>query len=645
MQLLAIILYGRNGERRILRLQPGALNVITGISATGKSALLQIVEFCLGRDTVVIPVGPITNAVSWYALLIELPTTRVFIARPAPASGRASMSQAMLEIGANLEPLELGDLMVNSDSGAVREQLGRMVGIGENTTSPPPRSSRSSFEAHLGHAVLLCLQEQGEIANRRFLFHRQGEQGMALAIQDTLPYFLGAVPADQARLRQDLRSARRELRRLETELVSTENLNTEIDAELRALHDEAYVQGLVAARNTDDRSAVLEDLRAALNLAVRQVPDDEQADRRRELESQRADLRRRLRTVTDQRALLLEEKVGEQSYEGVVTTAVARLRVINVIPLRDGTTSGSTCPICGSHLEEPDATVAEIRQAATDLQAQLTSVEASRPRREAELARLSSEADQIRQELRGIEGALAGLAGSDQRVILAERLLEQQAFTKGRIDHYLGRLALTDEGSVDRLRNLIRAAQARVEGLEQQLDPEEAREQLMSRLVILSEDMTRWANELQLEHAGQPVRLDIRHLTVVTDTDTGPAQLFRVGSAENWVGAHIITHLALHRYFVRRRRPVPRFLMLDQPTQAYYPSDVQQREAGEFTEDADRRAVLRLFELIRDVVGDLAPNFQVIVCDHANLREDWFQNSVRQNWREGRKLVPQDWIQ
>lgn len=190
MQLLAIILYGQGGERRVVRLQPGELNVITGISATGKSTLLQIVEFCLGRDTVVIPVGPITDAVVWYALLIQLPTTRVFVARPAPAAGRASMSQAMLEIGANLDPLELGDLKVNSDSRAVREQLSRMIGIGENSTSPPTGSSRSPFEAHVGHAALLCLQEQGEIANRRLLFHRQGELGMVQAIQDTLPYFL-----------------------------------------------------------------------------------------------------------------------------------------------------------------------------------------------------------------------------------------------------------------------------------------------------------------------------------------------------------------------------------------------------------------------------------------------------------------------
>jgi hypothetical protein len=38
--------------------------------------------------------------------------------------------------------------------------------------------------------------------------------------------------------------------------------------------------------------------------------------------------------------------------------------------------------------------------------------------------------------------------------------------------------------------------------------------------------------------------------------------------------------------------------------------------------------------------GDLS----AIVCDHANLPNQWFQDSVVHNWRDGRKLIPQDWL-
>jgi hypothetical protein len=119
--------------------------------------------------------------------------------------------------------------------------------------------------------------------------------------------------------------------------------------------------------------------------------------------------------------------------------------------------------------------------------------------------------------------------------------------------------------------------------------------------------------------------------------------LNRIGSAANWIGYHLITHLALHKYFREQGRPVPQFLMLDQPTQAYYPSDTTEW-SGEPVTDSDREAVRALFELIQEVVVSLSPAFQVIVCDHAFLSEEWFQQSIVENWRDGRSLIPEEWF-
>ena len=83
--------------------------------------------------------------------------------------------------------------------------------------------------------------------------------------------------------------------------------------------------------------------------------------------------------------------------------------------------------------------------------------------------------------------------------------------------------------------------------------------------------------------------------------------------------------------------------MLDQPTQAYFPSEVTQL-TGIAATDADREAVRRIFQLIYDVVTELAPGFQVIVCDHANLSLEWFQGAVVHNWRDGEALIPADWL-
>jgi len=160
---------------------------------------------------------------------------------------------------------------------------------------------------------------------------------------------------------------------------------------------------------------------------------------------------------------------------------------------------------------------------------------------------------------------------------------------------------------------------------------------------MVGRDMTTYADQLRLEHSEGSVRLDLARLTVVTDTERGPILLERIGSAANWIGYHLATHLALHRYFTRQGRPVPRFLLLDQPTQAHYPSEVS-LQSGIPDSDADRAAVNSLFRLLYDVAAELAPQFQIIVCDHANLPYPWFQDSVVHNWRDGRKLIPQDWL-
>lgn len=42
IQILDIVLYSTQGARRVLSLRPGEMNIITGDSKTGKSALISM---------------------------------------------------------------------------------------------------------------------------------------------------------------------------------------------------------------------------------------------------------------------------------------------------------------------------------------------------------------------------------------------------------------------------------------------------------------------------------------------------------------------------------------------------------------------------------------------------------------------------
>ncbi|MGW3811551.1 DUF3732 domain-containing protein [Micromonospora sp. NPDC005113] len=641
MNLLAIVLYNPVGHQRVVQFNPGELNIVTGWSATGKSSLLEITEFCLGRDQVTMPVGPITDAVAWYAVLVQLPTTRAFVARPAPRAGRTSTQRAMLEFGADLQPLDFADLTVNVDSATVRHQLGRLIGIGENLHVPETGDPGIPLEAHLGHALLLCLQRQGEIGDRDLLFHRQGEPWVQQAITDTLPYFLGAAPSDQALKHRQLQAARRQLSRLEADLVTAEKLYSNVEVELRALLTEAYVKGLIPTAEVGGREEAVATLTGALRVATAEPAAEDSSDSRwRELEQRRDDLRLQLRALGEQRALLDDHAHAEHDYQTAVRAGVARLQSLDLMH-PDNLVGANTCPICGGGLAESDPEIGELRQTLDDLRDQLRAVETAQPSRVAALGELDRSSDSIRQELRSVDAALAGIRAADATVGAARSRREDQAFTKGRIDLYLTRLRLFgDDDTLNDLRTRIELTRRDIVRLTVELDPDEEREQVRSRLLTVGADMNRWARRLELEHCGGSVALDPHRLTVVIDTDNGPVPLSRMGSAENWVGYHLVVHLALHRYFVRQRRPVPHLLMLDQPTQAYYPTEVAQ---GQNIPNEDGAAVRRLFELMRDVVAELAPDMQIIVCDHANLPEPWFQSAVRHNWR-GDALIPPTWL-
>lgn len=70
LQLSAIAIYAHHGERCEVCFELGKLNIVTGASKSGKSALLDIVDYCWGRTECTVPLGEIRKTVSWYAVFL-----------------------------------------------------------------------------------------------------------------------------------------------------------------------------------------------------------------------------------------------------------------------------------------------------------------------------------------------------------------------------------------------------------------------------------------------------------------------------------------------------------------------------------------------------------------------------------------------
>lgn len=63
------------------------LNIITGASSTGKSAILEIFDFCLGASENTIPVGRITERAKIYLIALEFPSHLLVAARTSSDGG------------------------------------------------------------------------------------------------------------------------------------------------------------------------------------------------------------------------------------------------------------------------------------------------------------------------------------------------------------------------------------------------------------------------------------------------------------------------------------------------------------------------------------------------------------------------------
>jgi hypothetical protein len=255
---------------------------------------------------------------------------------------------------------------------------------------------------------------------------------------------------------------------------------------------------------------------------------------------------------------------------------------------------------------------------------------------------LEDKAADLKNRLSANRESLAAVQASNDRIARMRDDAVRRAHVLGRVSLYLESLPEVEDASG--LKEEIRKLQTSIAVLEEELSDEHTQERLDSILSLLGAKMTEWAKKLELEHSQFPLRLDLRRLNVVADTGDGPLALDQMGSGENWVGYHLIAHMALHDWFTRKRRPVPRFLFLDQPSEVYFPAEKDTEGKIDVLSDQDRRAVTRMFRFVFDVVSDLAPDFQVILTEHAEIVDDWFQNAVQERWRRGRKLVPTEWL-
>lgn len=639
-QIKKIVLYGKNKQTRTVTLHTDSVNIITGASGTGKSSLIHIVKYCLGskRNDITLR-REILDEITWFGVILVRGEEELFVARRNPDPGKLTSEEIYIEKGHRIEIPNQEILAKNINLDGLVTLLTEFAGIAEYTFEPKEGDTRHTGTANINKALIYCFQQQGEVASQNILFHRQHEPYLPQSIKDYMPFFLGAVDMAHVLNKQKLYQRRRDLRRLEKQEAEKDFFREGSFERSHALIAEAISVGLLPDEQAMPQSwaEVKKVLSTATNTHIGiGIPEAKYGPELNHLIERQRELRNEYRSKSEEITAILALKSNSDSFAYEVNEHRARLNSIGLIPSVEENNQ-KICPFCLSLLENPVPGADAIRSNLQNVSTQLEGVTNDLPHLEKLIAASKDRQDEIATELSDINSKIQAIQQTNQEIENIRDVNAKLAHVRGRIGFYLETIAdiedvTTESREIEELKNQIQS-------LEDLLNIENLHDRLESILSIISQEMTEMSQTLDLEYSGHPIRLDPKKLTVVADTEDGPLPLKKMGSGETWMSLHIITHLALHRWFAKKGLPVPHFVFFDQPTQAYFPPDA----TDQMVKNSDRESVMRMFRLITDKVKDAG--FQVIIPEHADIHQDWYQELVIENWWDGEnKLVPPSWI-
>lgn len=659
LTILKIILWPKNTDLRprIIPFEPGKINIISGESGTGKSTLTWIVDYCLGSEKCSIPVGLIRDLTAWFGLHLRLANTEMIIARRNPEDQQSTTDLYWNE-GLKLEVPAIVQKNARVDDLKNRfNQIAHLPSLDFSTDDVVGYAGRPSSR----DMAAFNFQPQHIVANPYTFFFKADTTEHREKLRIIFPLVLGSIDATTLAKQRELKDAEREYDKLRRELEARTTAARAWEAEVESYYLQAKGLGLLAdspspapdwgldkylleLRRVPDsvRQMDLPEVREGTNEAatgefVRVAAEEDQ------LAQDTGSLKRRLDKIEQLSASL-------NDYGSSFTSQEDRLEGVGWLEekLRDN----HECPVCAAVHTDGNARLTELQTLAREMKTLAVSV------RQAP-AKLDQEQANLRQELRDKEALLS--RARQKRKFLEERTaaFAAQRQRVRQIYLFVGRVEQALENvmssrNVDDLKEKTKALAERLARLRRELDGKSRQDRLNAAIDKVSSRIADYAKNLRLEHATENVRLNTRELTLQFRPLSGRTDfLWEVGSGQNWVGYHIAGLLALHEHFKDLpQHPVPRFLMIDQPSQVYFPEAwpaMDQKPSGNKPSERspDIEGVRRIFAALSEFMTVLKGQFQVIVTEHAGSITWHGIDHVHLvgNWREGHDdfLIPAEW--
>ena len=622
---------------RIVQFASGKVNIIVGDSKTGKSALIDIVDYCLGSSSCHIASGVIRDNVFWFAVVVDFGQDTYFLARQNPDIKQVSVVSEMFLAKVQHDTLPaFDDIYPNTNVDAVRQFLAAKIGLHENIQIPDDGGTRDPLPVTFMHSRQYCYQPQSLIANKDMLFFHTLDSFQFQALKDAFPYLVGAVQDDVLVIEQQIKALSREQRRLKRSKLEREEMANEQSNLVYSLLEEAKTFGLVKLNSLDtikDPIGLMQEVLKWTPSDVKVLSQTNVETEIQKLVSQRNELIEQLGDIQEKLSMASRYQNESVLYQNELKLQHQRLKSIELLPNEDI----CTCPLCNQQISEQTPKVQEILSSYHKLSNALEGTQQQIERTQQYVTELIGKEASIKEQISQTEASIHALYQQNEQARKQRDLNVQRGIVIGRISLFLDKLQSPEHNNLD---EEIERLEKEIDGLKAKISKSTKEELLAAKTAVINAYMNQdWKRKLDLEDEDAIVHFDPKRMQIysISREDEKYVPLDQMGSGANWVGFHLLIHFALHKFFVKNNRPIPHFLMLDQPSQIYFPSD-----GGECK---DVEAVKRMLRFIIDRTNEMNGAFQVILTEHANFQEQEFSQYVKESWYNGEKLIPEYWYE
>lgn len=663
--IASVFFIGEGDSFRIIELEAGRVNIITGASGTGKSAVIKALDYCLGSSKCQLPVYVrrrcVAVGVKWVRGGDEM-----ISCRQVPLVGKAPNSYMFVTTGRNLKiPRSVEEFEGRGLVAVSKARLDEAFGIDAipmTESEQPERDSTDRPSIRQFTPYIFVTKEV--IDSETVLLHGLDDNRKAPPIISTMPYFLGVVTGSTAAAERRLRQARRALEIDNAREEARIAKDSVLKQRSRVLLGEAQQLGLVESTPEGaDEAFLISLVRKAASPTARplQYPGADQLDSLQE--RRQAALRELSQTKRKLRALALTEQES-LDYETAVSSQHEKLRIAEHLHLLDVPTK---CPVCESETSAGVELAVAMQRSLETIRAETSAVGRLRPQIGEAAAQLNKRVEELSSLLRELDAAVASALNQIAEARQFADLAQLQSFFRGKATYFL---ETVDDQLLKPAKDLTKQRDE-IAVLETQVDADNRRVRMRRAEAAVSLYASQVFSKLpKVEPCVDAELVFSAREPAVSVIEDGPEgavlTMADLGSDQNWLAVHVALAFGLQRHFERERRPVPGVIVLDQLSRPYFPNQNRDADEDESDEDAaenessvdedrpdeisisndeDYMAMRQHIDFLFKEV-EARSGLQVLLLEHAYFSSDpRYVSATKERWTKasGRGLIPRDW--